>query len=207
MLTIRIEDIPKKSHLENENDVNDFSFKNEQEKTLGDKLLKEGLLEDFGIASFRIVYGENGKPYLDSGLPFFSISHSFGTVGIAINDEEIGFDLEMIGKRSLSEISTVEKRVFNENDYRFLEKSAAPETTSFLVIYTIKEAYSKYLGLGISCGLSNIQINYEKKTVTLKGKSLARFKSFLGDGLAFSIVQKTEPVYTIKKGGTVNEIL
>src|SRR5574344_1687176 len=123
MLTIRIEDIPKKSHLENENDVNDFSFKNEQEKTLGDKLLKEGLLEDFGIASFRIVYGENGKPYLDSGLPFFSISHSFGTVGIAINDEEIGFDLEMIGKRSLSEISTVEKRVFNENDYRFLEKS------------------------------------------------------------------------------------
>ena len=66
----------------------------EAEHRAGRKLLCEVL----GYDEPHILIREGGKPWLPSG-PYFSISHSFGMVLLAVSDlGEIGCDVEALGR-------------------------------------------------------------------------------------------------------------
>ncbi|RXR20761.1 4'-phosphopantetheinyl transferase superfamily protein [Flavobacterium amnicola] len=58
------------------------------------------LLNHCGYSDFDLYYDEFGKPHLNDGK-HISISHSFDFSAIAISDENIGIDLELIKEKVL----------------------------------------------------------------------------------------------------------
>jgi len=58
------------------------------------------LLNHCGYSDFDLFYDEFGKPHLKSGK-HISISHSFDFSAIAISDENIGIDMELIKEKVL----------------------------------------------------------------------------------------------------------
>ncbi|MDO4978862.1 MAG: 4'-phosphopantetheinyl transferase superfamily protein [Candidatus Saccharibacteria bacterium] len=84
---------------------------------------------------------EYGKPYLKGNPVFFSISHSGPYTICAISDQEIGIDLEenVIRDRIVDRFFTTKE-----------QDSVKNNPDSFAEIWTLKEAYSKYLGTGLS---------------------------------------------------------
>ncbi len=111
----------------------------------GRKLALKIAEEKLGYAP-EIHIGENGKPYID-GL-HFNISHSGEYVVCAFADSEVGVDIEKIRE--------YRKRVaekFHPEEIAAIENSEDKDL-EFFKIWTMKEAYLKCLGTGISKDLS-----------------------------------------------------
>jgi phosphopantetheinyl transferase len=54
------------------------------------------LLKALNINSDELVYNENNKPFLISGKPFLSITHSFQYLAVVVNSEMLtGIDMEL----------------------------------------------------------------------------------------------------------------
>lgn len=119
-------------------------------------LLLRMLREVYGInVQEAEFYTEpNGKPHLVGDRAHFSISHSGDFVVCAVNDLPVGIDIEV--GRTVS-MSTIE-RVCNQEELSYVfdgkPKEVADEDACyrFLHIWTLKEAYLKYTGEGISGG-------------------------------------------------------
>jgi 4'-phosphopantetheinyl transferase len=124
--------------------------------------------------NWRIVADNNGKPYLDSAIGEhgveFNISHSgdivicaitrAGPVGIDIETAKIMHDLRGFSRRFLApeEFSSVNSRFFSEQS-RF-----------FFRLWTLKEAYLKAIGSGLSIPLDNFCFDcnsLDSKQITL----------------------------------------
>lgn len=83
-----------------------------------------------------------GKLYLEDRTAYFSISHSDQWVALAVAEQEIGFDLQVLSPiRPL-----VLHRYFNENEQIYI----GDDDTRFTEIWTQHEAYTKYLGAPIT---------------------------------------------------------
>ena len=106
-----------------------------------------------------IVRGTHGKPYFKD-LPqiHFSISHSGRYFGCCFETVPIGFDLEDLGIRRLK-IKAVARRFFTQQEYEYVLTGGEK---AFYEIWIRKEAYVKYLGKGISFGLSRFEVVGEK---------------------------------------------
>ena len=95
----------------------------------------------FGDAEY--VYGANGKPYLkDRSNCFFSISHSARYVVCAVADCEVGVDIEPISPIR----PAVLRRCFTEREQVWIGDDAE----RFALLWTMKEAYMKLTGTGLS---------------------------------------------------------
>ena len=70
----------------------------EQERTQARKLLKAALVERIPHCSeqLRFEYGKYGKPYLKNAALQFSLSYTHGAYIIALSDDEIGADIELL---------------------------------------------------------------------------------------------------------------
>ncbi|MBQ4333214.1 MAG: 4'-phosphopantetheinyl transferase superfamily protein [Clostridia bacterium] len=100
-----------------------------------------------------LTYGENGKPYLaDSSGPHFSISHTDVWVFCAVSGHEIGLDAQ------------TRRRVCP----RLAARSLSPEELSwarqdielhFARLWTMKEAYLKYTGTGLSVPIRSVTVS------------------------------------------------
>ena len=69
-----------------------------------DKLLSlaAGLLIRRAIGESEIALGEHGKPYAQNGV-YFSVSHSGRVAAIAVDDIELGLDVEEARARTLED--------------------------------------------------------------------------------------------------------
>lgn len=116
----------------------------------GDKLrsLVAGLLLRREIGNRAITLGEHGKPYTE-GI-FFSLSHSGDIVAIAVDNVEVGMDVEQIAEESRLKIA---ERFYHPNE-REAVRSADDHARAFTQIWTRKEAYLKMTGEGISTDLT-----------------------------------------------------
>ena len=128
--------------------------------TLADEwLVREMLCEITGNAPefFVISADEKGKLHsVNTPWLHFNISHSVDTVAAVVCDCCVGIDIEAIRKVSLN----LAKRVCNEEElfYVFGKLPSEDDFKSenkdfikrFLEIWTIKEAYFKYIGTGIT---------------------------------------------------------
>ena len=94
----------------------------------------------------KIRIGANGKPYID-GM-YFNISHSHNMVVCAFSDTDIGIDVEKI-----REWRPRVAKSFHPEERTRLEK-AEDKDLEFYKIWTMKEAYLKCLGTGITKNLS-----------------------------------------------------
>ncbi|MBR2476693.1 MAG: 4'-phosphopantetheinyl transferase superfamily protein [Clostridia bacterium] len=132
-----------------------------KKSTLAGEWLVRSLLCEItgrGADTFVIDADEKGKLYSHNadGL-FFNISHSHGKVAVAVCDKEIGIDIETVHPVNLK----LAKRVCTPDELIYIfghlpQESGYDETENtgyirrFLEIWTLKEAYLKCTGTGIT---------------------------------------------------------
>ena len=99
-----------------------------------------------------LVYGANGKPYLaDKPDTFFSITHSNKWVFIAIADCEIGIDAQMPRKVC----PRLAARSTSPEELAWVKENTEP---NFTRLWTMKEAYLKYTGIGLTVPIREVTI-------------------------------------------------
>ena len=110
-----------------------------------------GLLIRHIIGERELVYGKYQKPYIkDCDNHFFSVSHSERCVAIAIDDTEIGVDVEKIRTKDIDKLA---ERFFSQGEIAYIAKSS-DKPIAFTEVWTRKEAYLKCKGTGIAEDLS-----------------------------------------------------
>lgn len=120
-------------------------------------LLQHALREEYGIAEIpEFVYNEFGKPSLPDQLIHFSLSHCNDAVACAVSDNNIGIDVESIVPYN----PDVARRVCTAAEFKMLEQSDNKDV-DFIKLWTMKEAISKYEGMGLSLPFAEIDVmNY-----------------------------------------------
>ena len=107
-----------------------------------------------------ILFTQKGKPYFENNPVYFSVSHSGNLIVCALNETEIGIDIEEITEFNPNLIDRVCS--ITEKEYIGASKS------KFFEIWTAKEAYSKLCGLGIPMGMKNINVDFKNSLVENK---------------------------------------
>ena len=117
------------------------------------RLLKQALREEYGIEENPLFeYNEHGKPSL-IGHPgiFFNLSHCKEAVVCVISDSPVGVDVESIREYKESLV----RYTMNDSEIQEIESSENPAST-FIRLWTMKEATIKLLGTGISDGMKDV---------------------------------------------------
>lgn len=118
-------------------------------KDISSKKMLDDILKENQIYNYEIIKNEYGKPYIKGLDIFISISHSKNVCAIALAYEEIGLDImHFTYKNNLH-------HTFNEKELKLLDNALNKEEV-FTKMWTMKEAYSKMIGMGLSYGLNNI---------------------------------------------------
>lgn len=100
-----------------------------------------------------LVYGANGKPYLaDEPDTFFSITHSDKWVFLAVADCEIGIDAQMPRKVC----PRLAARSTSPEELAWIKENTEPHFTR---LWTMKEAYLKYTGTGLTVPIREVTIS------------------------------------------------
>ncbi len=117
-----------------------------------DKLLSltAGLLIRREIGDTPMILNEQGKPYAVGSDIFFSVSHSGDCVAIAVDDREVGVDVEKLPDKEYLKIA---RRFYHPNELSYVENADDP-ARAFTRVWTRKEAYLKQIGTGIATDLT-----------------------------------------------------
>lgn len=107
------------------------------------------------IKDVKIGVLDDGKPYYYD-IPdkiYFNISHSGDYVVGIIDEYDTGIDVEEISSYD----GKIAARFFCKQEYEYICKSDK-KSEDFIRFWTIKEAYIKYLSLGLKKGLDTFEI-------------------------------------------------
>lgn len=97
----------------------------------------------------------NGKPYLrDYPEVFYNISHTTDAIVCAISDKPIGIDMENIRTLKLG----IVKKYYTQREKEFVFSSNSMIDERFTRIWTMKEAYVKWCGEGMSMEFDSFDI-------------------------------------------------
>lgn len=104
-----------------------------------------------------LAYGAYGKPLLQGVDLSFNLSHSRdGAVMAVSRQRRLGIDVEELS-RSI-DIESIASEYFDEAETRCLDSAADSERPwSFLYLWTLKEAFFKALGSGLSDDISRVR--------------------------------------------------
>ena len=101
--------------------------------------------------------------YLFNNEFYFNISHSYDYLCLALADQEIGIDLELIDSKA----ARVKKK--------FTEMTTSGDEKDFYTkLWVLKEAFMKYLGVGMTIPLKEIvikELNQEKNLFNVSFKN------------------------------------
>ncbi len=160
-------------------------------RTLSAGMLIKDVCDKCGIDSPVILKDEHGKPYIE-GHPevFFNLSHSGKFVAMAYGDRPVGIDIQET--RNVTE--SFARRILNESETGQYDLS---DTRTICRLWTIKEAYSKLIGIGLSYDFRDCIIDPESKTVidTTGEYDSAIYRSFRPQGNVYM----SYAVYTDRK--------
>lgn len=113
-------------------------------KSLTDRVVIELLKHyypDIESSGIQIKRTENGKPYIVWGegkaAPHISVSHCDGIFACAIDDDNVGIDIQ--NERDVA-AEKIKSRYFTD----------AEQAEDFYKVWTRKEAYSKFTGRGLA---------------------------------------------------------
>lgn len=105
---------------------------------------------DYILDIETIEVTDNGKPYIASGEYHFNISHSKDYVACAVSNCNVGVDIEQ--PRFIP-------RKLNSKILSKKEIGACGDNECLLKTWVIKEAYSKYIGKGVSLSFSSFSVD------------------------------------------------
>ena len=143
--------------------------------------VKDALNIGKAVLELQYGYSEQGKPYLkDYPQIHFSLSHSGNVVACVVSEQEIGLDVQehvKVNKRLAERFFTEKENILlkaqpDEGAYREL----------FFRLWSIKESYIKYTGLGMKQGLDTFEIDWENKAVLEKNASIKGAEKTITDG-------------------------
>ena len=159
----------------------------------GEKLLIKAL-NDLQIPfslPLDIEVNEYGKPRLKSSRIEFSISHSKSFLACAISTNEIGLDIEEFDEKH----ERLKDKVFSEE-----EKNKFTHSSDITKIFTIKEAYLKYLGTGLILNLNKLNTRYLRSVEGIDVYAIedAIIINMLFDNLSVSLSSKDDADVYIK---------
>ena len=106
-----------------------------------------------------VIKGKMGKPGLAEhpGI-HFNLSHAEGITACIVSDFQCGIDCEKVREYR----PNVMKRAFSEREREMVESAAASERDLlFFRLWTLKEAYVKAIGSGISYPMDKAEFLFE----------------------------------------------
>lgn len=141
-------------------------------------LLHASVCEYLGLSAkqtppIQTICGQWGKPYLTEypGI-YFNLSHSGQYVCCAVSDQEVGVDIQCY--QNVKE--GIAKRFFPKEDNELLDRcSGEKREEMFFRIWSIRESYIKFTGIGLGQGLSSFDIEWEKQAILDQGECAAYF--------------------------------
>jgi len=137
-----------------------FRFERDRNAYIAAHALLRGMLSGLvrrHPGDWRFAAGHHGKPYLvaEAGIPplRFNISHTRGLVAVAITIEnEVGLDVETLDPGRLT--LDLASRFFSATEVDYLRRlPAAQQPEALFAFWTLKEAYIKAVGRGLSVPL------------------------------------------------------
>ncbi|MDT2010941.1 4'-phosphopantetheinyl transferase family protein [Carnobacterium divergens] len=155
-------------------------------------LLRKMLYCNFNLNPSELEFAiyRNGKPILvNNPCVFFNISHSNEFVACSVSSKPIGIDIEKIEDSNIDSIATVlhenEKQcIASKNNYK-------EKRDLFFKIWTLKEAFSKKIGLGLSYPLNEYYFSFfdnGKIIVHSEWENSCNFRSYgLHNSYVFSV--------------------
>lgn len=120
-------------------------------------LVRIAIHQDLAMKNSSISLATNkyGKLYLANNDSYhFSISHTRNMIAVAVSNEPVGVDVEMIRSDNLK----IAKRFFTENEIAYIEENPSGIFERFFEIWTKKEAYLKFLGTGLNTSLKSFSV-------------------------------------------------
>ncbi|MCH5203897.1 MAG: 4'-phosphopantetheinyl transferase superfamily protein [Oscillospiraceae bacterium] len=146
-------------------------------------------LKEFGINyvpdETQVIRGEHGKPSLSEHPEVrYNISHADGIAAVVVSEFECGIDCERIRAYRPS----VLKRCFCEEERSAVE--AAPECEQnlmFFRLWTLKEAYVKALGRGLSFPLREAAFAFEGDDILTELSEWAFKQYIIGNEFIVSV--------------------
>lgn len=139
--------------------------------------LLQSLLSRNGMADPALRFGEYEKPYL-SAYPeiFFNLSHCDRLAVCLFSDVECGVDAEQIRRVR----PTVVRKVFSEREQAALAEADCPDVF-FTRLWTLKEAFAKAVGMGISYPMDTVEFRIQGQEIFSNQKN-ASFAQILLPG-------------------------
>ena len=136
------------------------SARRRAEYLAGRALLRHALAQYTGedASSFQIEVSPAGKPECTFG-PAISVSHSGDIVVCAVAEGTVGVDVEAGHARETEEIAA---RYFTPAEARWI---AGDSATRFRMLWVLKEAYLKAVGVGIAGGLDSLDCRIDPPVI------------------------------------------
>lgn len=191
------------------------------EHELGRKLLRKGLIKEYG-RDWKVETAPGGKPFLLHAPDiFFNISHTEGLVACLIDDKPVGIDVERIRPCRQS----VMKRICSGEEIDWIlgqgepgrkdeyitkiDKGTGSGRTEmdfrFFSVWTLKESYGKALGTGLAMPMNQVSL-IERGTgkPKLSLPDWCFWQRTLGEWiLSVCFQQNTESVYKIPQWNNI----
>jgi len=121
-------------------------------------------------AEWQFQKNEYGKPFLTNPITKrlkFNLSHTDRLVALAVTlDKEVGVDVENLSRsNSTSEIA---ERFFSPSETKaLLELPSHQHRDRFFDLWTLKEAYIKACGMGLSIPLNHFSYSFNDKQISI----------------------------------------
>lgn len=126
-----------------------------------------------------ITKGKFGKPALAERPDIhYNLSHADGIAACIISDYECGIDCENVRAYR----PNVLRRVFSENERKMFEYTPENEKDIlFFKLWTLKEAYVKAIGVGISYPMNSVEFSFSGDEI-ISNRDECRFRQYTIDG-------------------------
>lgn len=112
----------------------------------------------------EIVRGPHGKPYFNKTDIFFSVSHTANVWACLMGNQPVGLDIQRAHKSNWEKIA---QRFFTEDEERHIKANGEKK---FWQIWTMKEAYVKYLGEDLGSGFKKYSMVEDAELVKSLGE-------------------------------------
>jgi len=168
-------------------------------RSLAAGILLKHMLAEHGIREEEVVWenGRYGKPYLsereNGGQQIYvNISHSGKLVAGIIADVEVGIDVERV-KDLRTEVA---RRFFTPEECAYI----GTERNRFYQIWTLKEAFIKTLGGGMSIPLTDFEVLGALEESWAAARWVKEVRSPIVYLQTFPLIEKGEAAYALSIG-------
>ncbi len=145
-----------------------FHFERDREVYVAARAMARGLLAHASgraPTGFRFAIGDHGKPEVVVGADELrwrlNLSHTRGLAAAALTAEhDIGIDVEWLGREPAA--TALAERMFAPDERRAVDVAGPAERNGvFLTYWTLKEAYVKAIGMGLSQPLQTFVVTLD----------------------------------------------